>query len=76
MGLKELLDLGDTVTTVGICVAGLAAFIRGWIVPGALATRLIKERNEWQQIAVEAMKLSNRAVSVVADNGRSSSEER
>lgn len=72
MSILELLRLGDSVTTVGVCLAGLAAFIRGWIVPGSTQTRLIEERNQWQKVAVDALQLGKRTVDVVdaVQNGR------
>ena len=75
-GLVEIMRLADSVTTVGLLVVIVAAFVRGWVVTPRevhvqteLAARLLKERDEWQDVALRAVTVGERTVDALR-NGK------
>jgi len=79
--LTQVLDAADTVTTSGLLLLLFVAWIKGWIVSPRevnakdelikteteTITRLIQERNDWQQIALQAMNLGERTVTALGN---------
>lgn len=53
-------DALNGVGVIGMCVLAVAAFIRGWVVPGVWHRQIVKDRDEWRVIALRALRVSER----------------
>lgn len=49
-------------TVVSMCVFGLVAMMRGWVVPGPWHQDVRDERDEWRDIALRSLRVSERSV--------------
>jgi hypothetical protein len=60
--LVALLTQGGAVTILAVIVV---AFLRGWVVPGSYHDKVVAERDEWKDLAVELMQTASKAVGLV-----------
>ena len=62
---------------IGMVAMALLALVKGWVVTArelrdrdATIERLLRERDEWQRVAVKAISLSERTVSIAEEADR------
>lgn len=70
MGLTEILSTADSITTVGLLIAIVYAFVRGYVVSARELKSVEAQRDQWQTVALKAMNLGERTVQVVKNGSQ------
>jgi hypothetical protein len=68
--MPDSLELGSTLNYIGVvplCVIAVYAFMRDWIVSGRRLRRVENDRDRWEAIALEAMRVSASAIVPAAE---------
>ena len=62
MTISELLDLVGRGGVTAMLMAALVGGFRGWYVWGWTYTAMMKERDEWQRIALQALHVAEKGL--------------
>lgn len=75
-GLSTLADIYGPLGALVLAVTGLAAFAKGWVVPGTVYRDMKRDRDDWREAATMSGNAAETALRVTAVNRRVSARQR